>query len=443
MPQTRAVTDATSIARAKRSPIDASSAAGSLRGSEILRIAAEIRTRIANGERICNLTVGDFDPRYFRIPKMLEEGITSALQRGETNYPPSPGMPALQEAVAAFYERDLGIRYPVESILITSGSRPGVYGTYRTLVNRGDRVVYGVPSWNNNYYSHMVEATDVPVLCEPRPAFLPTAESLEPALRGARLLALNSPLNPCGTAFSADSLGEICDLVLAENARRRPSQNALYVLYDQVYWQLTFGSTEHVDPVTLRPEMARFTVFVDGISKAFAATGIRVGWVVGPEHVLGVMNNILQHVGTWAPRAEQLATARLLGMPDEIAAFRAQLTGGVQSRLDRLYGAFRRLRSEGRPVDAIEPMGAIYLSANFDLLGRSTPEGSVFRNSEDIRTWLLRVAGLAVVPFSAFGGVGESGWCRLSVGATSMDEIEGALPRLEDGLSALSPQPIQ
>jgi aspartate aminotransferase len=244
-------------------------------------------------------------------------------------------------------------------------------------------------------------------------------------------------LNPCGTAFSAESLGDICDLVLEENARRSSSEGPLYVVYDQVYWQLTFGDVEHVDPVTLRPEMAPYTVFVDGISKAFAATGLRVGWVVAPNRIVNVMNNVLQHIGTWAPRAEQVATARLLDQPDEIATFRAELTSGVRARLRLLHDGILELHAAGHPVDAVEPMGAIYLSARFDLFGRTVREGTVLCTSQDIRTWLLREVGLGVVPFSAFGSREESGWCRLSVGAVSLEEIDAVLPRLRAGLEAL------
>jgi len=240
--------------------------AGGLVGSEILKIAAEIRAVVASGRAVCNLTVGDFSPSEFRIPEFLEAKIEEALQRGETNYPPSNGMPQLREAVRDFYERWLGLEYPVESILITGGARPGIYATYRTLVDPGERVVYPVPSWNNNHYSHLVGADGVAVVCEAKDAFLPTRAKLEAPLRGARLLALNSPLNPTGTAFTAEALGEICDLVLAENARRGAGECPLYLMYDQVYWMLTFGDIVHVNPVSLRPEMRRYTVFADGIS---------------------------------------------------------------------------------------------------------------------------------------------------------------------------------
>ena len=419
-------------------PFRAAPQAGSLKGSEILRIATEIRARLAAGERICNLTVGDFDPRQFRIPKLLEEATLEALRRGETNYPPGIGMPVLREAVCRFYENSLGLSYPLESILITTGSRPGVYGTYRTLVGEGERVIYGVPSWNNNYYTHMVGAEGVPIECGAADAFLPTRERLEPVIRGARLLALNSPLNPTGTAFTAESLGAICDLVLEENARRSAAQGPLYVLYDHVYWQLTFGGVEHVNPVSLRPDMAPYTILIDGISKAFAATGMRVGWVVGPAPAIKVMENILTHVGTWAPRAEQIATARLLDDSQAIAAFRESLIAGVQQRLQLLYSAMQSFKAAGHPVDAIEPMGAIYLSARFNLKGLVARNGARLSSPDDVRKWLLEESGMAVVPFDAFGSSTDEGWFRLSVGAVSVADIEAALPRLRAGLESLT-----
>jgi aspartate aminotransferase len=437
MPEIGTAVDATALARvAPGDPARISDVGTTLRGSEILRIAAEIRALLANGEQVCNLTVGDFDPRQFRIPKALEDAIVDALRAGETNYPPSTGLPALREAIQHFTDRTLGLRYPLESILVTSGSRPGVYGTYRAIVNAGEEVVFPVPSWNNDYYCDMVGAQQVRVATLPDDAFMPTREQLEPYVGTARMIALNSPLNPCGTAFTAESLGAICDLILEENARRA-GRRALYLMYDQVYWQLTFGATQHVDPVTLRPEMARYTVYVDGISKAFAATGVRVGWVIGPTDVMAVMNNFLGHVGTWAPRAEQVATARFLGMADEIAGYRREIAPQVQMRLDALYDGIAELKGQGHPVDAITPMGAIYLSARFNLVGRTTRDGSVIQTNDDIRRWLLREAGLAVVPFDAFGARGEPGWCRLSVGAVSMREIETAMPRLKAGLEAL------
>jgi aspartate aminotransferase len=416
-----------------------SSALGeSLVGSEILKIAAEIRGMRAEGVQICNLTVGDFDPAEFRIPQLLEQKIEEALRRGETNYPPSEGVLALRQAVSAFYERSLGLRYAPTRVLITGGSRPGIYGTFRTIVDPGDRVVYPVPSWNNNHYVHLTGAVGVPVACGPGEAFLPTPELLEGAIRGARLLALNSPLNPAGTAFDADTLAAICDLVLHENQRRSRAERPLYVMYDQVYWMLTFGGTKHVDPVSLRPEMALYTVIVDGVSKAFAATGIRVGWVAGPDDIVQRMSNVLGHVGAWAPRAEQVATAQVLAADDELSAFRREFTRGLEARLNALHHGLMAMRADGLPVDAIEPMGAMYLSARFALNGQRTRSGATLRTNEEIRRYLLQQAGLAMVPFQAFGGTDESGWFRLSVGAVSVAEIESVMPRVRAALEGVA-----
>jgi len=437
-PTSSTVSVATSADSTSGPPFRAAPQAGSLKGSEILRIATEIRAKLAAGEKICNLTVGDFDPRQFRIPKLLEEATIEAIRRGETNYPPGIGMPVLREAVCRFYENGLGLSYPLESVLITTGSRPGVYGTYLTVVGPGERVIYGVPSWNNNYYSHMVGAEAVQIECGAADAFLPTRERLEPVVRGARMIALNSPLNPAGTAFTAESLGAICDLVLEENARRSAAEGPLYLLYDHVYWQLTFGGVEHVNPVSLRPEMAPYTFLIDGISKAFAATGMRVGWVLGPAPAIKVMENVLTHVGTWAPRAEQVATAKLLDDTSAIATYRESLIAGVQQRLQLLYSAIQEFKAAGHRVDATEPMGAIYLSARFDLRGRTTRNGAKLATADDVRRWLLEEAGMAVVPFDAFGSSTDEGWFRLSVGAVSVADIEACLPRLRAGLESLT-----
>ncbi len=409
-----------------------------MQGSEILRIAAEIRGRIAAGEQICNLTVGDFDPKQFPIPAYLEEQIALALHRRETNYPPPTGMPALRAAVSAWYRRDLGLECSPDAVLITSGSRPAIYGAFITLVDSRDRVVFGVPSWNSNYYCYLSGATPVSVACDASAAFLPNAQQLREALRGARMLVLNSPLNPCGTAFDALALGAICDAVLEENASRGAGERPLYLLYDQVYWQLTFGDTAHVHPVGLRPAMRPYTLYVDGMSKAFAATGVRVGWIVGPNDIMRAANDFLGHVGTWAPRAEQIASAELLGRPDIIAAYRRGFIASLQLRLDALYVGITALKRDGFPVDAVAPMGAMYLSARFALHGRTTSAGEVIRTNEDVRRWLLAECGLGVVPFQAFGSSEETGWFRLSVGAASLDDIAGVLPRIRQALGRLA-----
>ena len=413
-----------------------STLAASLTGSEILKIAADVRALAAEGREICNLTVGDFSPSEFRIPEELERGIVDALRRGETNYPPSDGILPLRDAVRTFYERDLGFTPDLASVIVTAGSRPGIYAVYRALVNPGERVIFPAPSWNNNHYTHMVGATAVVVPTDATTDFMPTRASLAPVVRDARLLALCSPQNPAGTMFSAAMLRDICELVVEENARRGPAERPLYLMYDQVYWTLALGATRHAHPIGVCPAVAPYTIYIDGISKSLAATGVRVGWIVAPRDLAGPMSGLLGHVGAWAPKAEQAAVAALLCDAAALHACTDRMVAGLRARLDPLYAALVAMRTDGLPVDTIAPAGAIYLSAQFDLAGRRTPDGTVLDSDEAVRTYLLEHAGVAIVPFSAFGVEGDSGWFRLSVGAVSPAQIDRMLPRLRSAIDA-------
>jgi aspartate aminotransferase len=184
--------------------------------------------------------------------------------------------------------------------------------------------------------------------------------------------------------------------------------------------------------------MAPYTIFVDGISKAFAATGLRVGWLAAPPDLAGRMSDFLGHVGAWAPRAEQVATASFLGARGEVEEFVAGITAGLEARLDAMHDALEGMRARGLPVDVSRPMGAIYVSARFALVGARTPDGEVLATNEDIRRYLLRAAGFAAVPFQAFGVEAEDGWFRLSAGAVSMAEIAAAMPRVEAAVRAVA-----
>ncbi|CAM4200945.1 aminotransferase class I/II-fold pyridoxal phosphate-dependent enzyme [Corallococcus sp. ZKHCc1 1396] len=419
--------DLTSLPRPSRDDTTVGTMVRGLVGSEILRIAAEIRELVARGTPVCNLTVGDFSPKEFPIPTGLRDQIGAALQAGETNYPPSDGVLELRQAVQRFYERSLGLKYPLEGILIAGGARPIIYAAYRAVLDPGDVVVYPVPSWNNNHYAHMLGARSVVVTTDAASGFMPTLAQLEPHLSTARLLCLCSPLNPTGTMVDPEALRAICERIVQENrAREGRGQKPLILMYDHIYWVLSFGGTKHVTPVELVPEMAPYTVFVDGISKAFAATGVRVGWGVGAPTLISRMRDVLGHVGAWAPKAEQVATARYLDDTQATEAFLTAMRSSVEARLEALHRGFARMKDAGLPVRAIAPQGAIYLSVQFDLVGRDG-----LTTNDAIRKRLLEKARFAMVPFQAFGLKEDTGWFRLSVGATSVAEIEDALPRVE------------
>ncbi|RMG55197.1 MAG: aminotransferase class I/II-fold pyridoxal phosphate-dependent enzyme [Bacteroidetes bacterium] len=411
--------------------------ASGLAGSQILALAEEIKARLRAGHQVYNLTIGDFDPQLFPIPGPLREAIAAAYAAGETQYPASNGMPELRAAAAAYTRRRQGLDYSPEAFLVASGARPLIFAAYLTLINPGEKVIYPVPSWNNNFYTHIAQGSHVALATDPADNFLPTPEQVAPHLQEAGLLALCSPLNPAGTVFERNQLAGICELVLAENARRGPDAKPLYVLFDQIYGALTYGDTVHVDPVSLFPEMQPYTLYIDGMSKAFAATGVRVGWAFGPDGVIAKMRSLLAHAGAWAARPEQLASAAFL---DDLQAVDTYLSGireGLSRRLEAFFTGLQQMETQGLPVDVIPPQAALYLTVKIDLAGYRTPNGSLLQNGRDIYSYLLHEASVALVPFYAFGLPDDSPWFRLSVGTVAEAEIPGILARMQAALEKL------
>lgn len=412
--------------------------AGTLIGSEIIKIGNEVSEMIRKGANICNLTIGDFDPKHYPIPEELYQEIVSAYKQGYTNYPPANGEFSLRESVVSFLKSRGNLSYSTDELLIAGGSRPLIYATFLALVDPGDKVVFPVPSWNNNHYCHLTGAEAIMVETSPGNNFMPTAKELAPHLKGATLLALCSPLNPTGTMFTEKDLREICELVIAENRSRKTGEKPLYIMYDQVYWMLTFGKNKHYDPVNLQPELKDYTIYIDGISKAFAATGVRVGWAFGPQVIIDKMKAILGHVGAWAPKAEQVATSVYLNNTTAIDHFMRGYKDKIKASLDALFDGFIKLKGEGYPLDAIEPMGAIYLTVKVDLINKKTKDGIMLANSLDITSYVLKEAQLAMVPFTAFGASKDSTWFRLSVGAADKETILASFERLKKAIDLLS-----
>jgi len=412
--------------------------AQNLHGSEIIKIAGEINELKRQGQNIANLTIGDFDSNIYPIPAGLQQGIVDAYDQRQTNYPPADGILDLRQSVSAFLKSRFGLDYAANQILISGGSRPLIYSIYMAIVDPGDKVLFPTPSWNNNHYCDLTRANGVEIPTGPEHNFMPTADDIRPHIKGAALLALCSPLNPTGTMFSKKDLEEICDLVIEENKTRGAGEKPLYILYDQIYSQLTFGHHEHFNPLSLRPELKEVTIFVDGASKCFASTGVRVGWGFGPAHVVNHMKAIVGHMGAWAPKAEQVAMAHFLKDDDAVNDYLAQIKNNIQKSLTSLYNGFQQLKADGLKVDAIEPMGAIYLTVKVDYSGKTTPDGKVLKTATDINFYLIKEAGVAFVPFSAFGTGEEVNWFRASVGASTLKDIEELVPRIKAALLKLS-----
>ncbi|MES2417501.1 MAG: aminotransferase class I/II-fold pyridoxal phosphate-dependent enzyme [Bacteroidota bacterium] len=410
--------------------------ANTLIGSEIIKIGNEVNEMKRKGAQIANLTIGDFDSSIFPIPEALEEAIVNAYHEGHTNYPPADGILALRETIIEILADRYQLAYSLKDILVAGGSRPLIYATYLALIDPGDKVIYPAPSWNNNHYCHLSAAQGIAITTTVENNFMPTAAQIKPHLKGATLLALCSPLNPTGTMFTQQQLEEICDIVIEENKSRTANEKPLYIMYDQIYSLLTFDKA-HVNPVSLRPELKDYVIYIDGISKCLASTGVRVGWAFGPENIIGKMKSLLGHIGAWAPKAEQVAVAGYFKNKVLVDQFLTGFKAQVQASLDELYTGFQALKKEGFAVDAVAPMGAIYLTLKIDYIGKTTPSGDLLKNSADVNFYLIKEAQTALVPFSAFGNEENMPWFRASIGGCSLADIKQMIPRIKEALSKL------
>jgi aspartate aminotransferase len=411
--------------------------AETLIGSEIVKLGGEIKEKIRQGAKIYNFTIGDFDPSIFPIPKELENEIVEAYRQQFTNYPAAEGNLDLREALSGFIQKREGIAYNINEILVASGGRPLIYTVFRALCDKNDKVIYAVPSWNNNHYTHFTEGQHIVIEATEETNFMPTANDIKPHIQEAALISLCSPQNPTGTTFKKEELEAICELVLEENKRREPHAKKLYVMFDQMYWHLTYGEIKHYDPVSLRPEMKDYTIYIDAISKVFAATGVRVGWAMGPAPLIQKMKLILTHIGAWAPMAEQKALAKYLLQESAIDNYLTKFKKEIEERLRAIHKGFKELQAEGLPVDAIAPEAAIYLTVKIDLKGKKKTDGQQLEHQTDVTAYLLDAAGLALVPFYAFGASSHSPWYRLSVGTCKKEEIPSVILKLRQAILSL------
>jgi aspartate aminotransferase len=394
-----------------------------MEGSQILQIVSEVRSLEAKGVEICNLTIGDFHPEQFSIPDGLSDEVHASYGRKETNYPPSSGVQELREAIAEQYRKSFGIECDASWVCIASGARPPIYATWRMFVGENEQSVSFLPAWNIGYYAQLNQSHHRFLPTTKESNFHPTIEQVEKILPKTQLIILNTPLNPTGTMIEEHILKGICEAIVRENKKRKT--RPVMLMFDHVYWMLTHGTHKHFVPSALVPEIAPFVVYIDALSKNFTATGLRVGWSVIHPSLQPKMATLLAHMGAWAGRPEQHAVAWLLRDHERVARYRSDLCLGVKKRLDILYHSICRLQEKGYRISAIPPQGAIYLSVCFDLIGHG------FSSNEEIRSWILREARVAIVPFQAFDMSENSGWFRLSVGTSSVVDLQNAMHRIE------------
>jgi len=401
-------------------------------------IAEKINARIKNGETIYNFTLGDFDPNQFPIPLELENAIIEAYQAKQTNYAFIGGIEILRQAIADYLETSAGLSYHADEIIVASGSRPLIYILFRTIADPEEKIINIVPSWNNYNFIHLAGAKACTIETKAKNHFLPNAAELKPHLAEATLISFNSPLNPAGTVFKESQLREIIDLIVQENETRQlQKQKPLYVFFDMVYRSLIYGDVINPNPIKLNPAIRDYIVFIDGISKSFAATGVRIGWAAGPREIISKMRTILASLGAWAAKPEQFALTKFLHNSTAIDHYLTDLKAKLLQRLNIFYQGFLQLKTQGYLVDVIEPEGAIYLSIKLNLLGKKTLDGKIIQTVDDIFSFLLDYAHVALIPFYAFGASPNSTWFRLSVGTCSIAEAKQAMQNIECAIKNL------
>ncbi|MCB5197313.1 pyridoxal phosphate-dependent aminotransferase [Deefgea salmonis] len=418
-----------------------SNLANELDYSEIIQLEFYVQEQIAKGKEICDLIIGDFDTTQFPIPAFLRQEIQNAYEARHNDYPPLEGVYSLREEIAKLTRKNFNVDYdPSGEIIISGGARPLLYAALLSLVSPSELVVYPAPSWNNMYYAKMCGAKSMAIQTSLANHFLPTARDLSFSLKKARVLSLCSPQNPVGTMFSKQVLKEICDLVIYENKRRLMySEKPLYLIYDQIYWMLT-QNAEHYNPASLCPEIKDYLIVIDGGSKSFAATGIRVGWAMGPKLVINKMKLMIEHIGAIAPKAEQLAMAALLKNDKYLLDYLHLFKNKILNSMLVLHTAIQTMKQEGLPVDSMLPMAGIYISINFDLKNKVMPNGKKIKTAKDISLYFIDQAGIAIVPFTSFGttSIEADNWFRAAICTIAPEQIAATIPRLREAILKLN-----
>jgi len=395
-------------------------------GSEIIKISQQIK-EISKTKKVQNLTIGDFDSNINPIPEKLKDYIIESYNENLTNYPLSAGQLNLRQSVSEYLKKRQGIDYNENEILVGGGVRPLIYTVYKALVNNGEGVIYPVPSWNNNHYSFLHGAVKQEIECRPENSFFPTASDIDVKINDkTSLICICSPQNPTGRVINPDVLKSICELVVNEN-RIRESQvgsRPLYLFFDQIYSDLTVeGSFIH--PLTLCPEIRNYLICVDGISKSLCATGIRVGWMFGPQDIIGKMTEVFSHIGAWAPKPEQNAVARYLNDYEDMVEFVNSKTKQYSDISNKICDKIQELKDKGFRIDYQRPEGGIYISI---YLGESLS----FPNIESYTKFLINRCGIGLVPFEYFGSQLNRGWFRMSIGGVDPNNIEEILNSLNE-----------
>jgi aspartate aminotransferase len=370
------------------------------------------------GKSIVSLAIGEPD---FDTPAHIREAAAQAMNKGQTRYTPMVGTVELRQAIVAKLERENGLRYGMDEIITTSGAKSAIYSAFAITIEPGDEVIIPAPYWVS--YPDMVLACDgtpVTVACPESNGFKLTPQQLEAAItERTRWLLINSPSNPTGASYTLDEYK-----ALAEVLDRHPH---VAVMTDNIYEHIRFDGERTAELLHAAPQLRDRTLVINGVSKTYAMTGWRIGYVAAPRRYIEALDTMLsQSTGTCCAVSQAAAAAALSGDQSFVAA-------SVETYKQRRDWTVQALN--GIPgISCRSPEGAFYLYVNCSgLIGRTTPKGSKLATDTDVVLYLLESEGVALVAGEAYG---LSPYFRLSI-ATSLENLQEGCRRIARAVAAL------
>ena len=364
----------------------------------------------AEGQDVIGFGAGEPD---FNTPDYIKEAGIAAIEHNETRYTPSSGTVELRKAICQRLKADCGVEYTPQQISVSNGAKPCVYVALRALINPGDEVILPSPYWVS--YSELIKMTGgVPVIVETREAdhFKLTAQELRDAITPkTKAMILNNPSNPTGMMYSRKELEEIAKVCVEQD---------IYVICDEIYYHLVYDGEEFVSLASISPEIKERTLLVNGVSKSYAMTGWRIGYVAANDQGSKVIANYLSHcTGSPSSISQKAAVTALTASQESVEVMRK----AFERRRD--YMVERMNSIEG--VSCIKPHGAFYVMMNIEKLIGQELHGVVIRDADDFGNLFLKYGKVAVVPGTGFGAPTFVRWSY----ATSIENIKEGLNRLE------------
>ena len=384
--------------------------ASQVQASSTMAIDSLAKQMKADGIDVVGFGAGEPD---FDTPDEIKAAGVQAIERNNTRYTPASGVPALKQAVCQRVKDDFGVEYQPSQVVVAAGAKHCVYLALRALVNPGDEVILPAPYWVSYIeLIRMMGGVPVVVTAQESAGFKITARQLQDAITPkTKAMILNNPSNPTGMVYSGEELKKLADVCVA---------NDLYIIADEIYSCLLYDGVKFTSVASLGEEVKARTILINGVSKAYAMTGWRIGYALAEPEVIRVMTNYLSHcAGSCCTISQAAAEVALSGSQEKIESMRQ----AFEER--RNYLVERMNQVDG--VSCIKPEGAFYVMMNMEKLVGRTIHGQVIQTCDDFSQAFLKYGLVATVPGTAFGAPCFVRWSY----ATSMENIKKGMDRLE------------